>query len=74
MARQIPIFPHQTYRNIPIDNATEGNFPSVRVLLFNEHNRLQEENVPVEYYGDDAAHEVRIDLQGGGKSGYIIIG
>lgn len=72
--RQIPIFPHQTYRNIPIDNATEGNFPPVRVLLFNEHNNLQQESVPVEYIGDDAALEVAVDLQGGGKSGYILIG
>ena len=72
--RQVPIFPHQTYRTIPIDNATEGNFPAVRVLLFNDQSRLQEEKVPVEYYGDDAATDVGVDLQGGGKSGYIIIG
>lgn len=72
--RQIPIFPHQTYRTISIDNATEGNFPAVRVLLFNDQSRLQEEKVPVEYIGDDAALEVAVDLQGGGKSGYILIG
>lgn len=74
MARQIPIFPHQEYRTIPIDNVTEGNYPAVRVLLFNAQNSLQEEKVPVQYIGDDAASEVHVDLQGGGKSGYIIIG
>lgn len=72
--RQIPIFPHQTYRTISIDNETEGNYPNVRVLLFNEHNSLQHENVPIQYLGDDAASEVHVDLQGGGKSGYILIG
>lgn len=72
--RQIPIFPHQVFRTIPIDNSTEGNYPPVRVLLFNDRSQLQEEKVPVEYVGDDFATDVYVDLQGGGKSGYIIIG
>lgn len=72
--RQIPIFPHQEHRYITIDNASEGNYPNVRVLLFNEQNKLQQESVPVVYLGEDQATEVHVDLQGGGKAGYIIIG
>ena len=70
--RKIPFFQHQLTRTVSIDNATEGDYPNVRVLIFDGEGALHQEDVPIKFIGEEQASSVVIET--GNKNGYIIIG